>query len=172
MATKVTELTALTTISSDDLLMAVDDPSGTPASKKITFANLVASFAALLTGAHAATVANANAISGLLVIHRIDIADAASGDTDLVITHKIRVIDVSVVLRAAGNAGNTYTVKSTAAAITNAITPGATDTTLARAGTIDDANHEIAAGGTLRVSHVRAGGSSLATVYVYGMRVA
>lgn len=37
---KVTALTAITSVSSDDLLYVVDDPGGTPASKKITFANL------------------------------------------------------------------------------------------------------------------------------------
>jgi len=33
---KVTELTAATSTTADDLLMIVDDPNGTPASKKIT----------------------------------------------------------------------------------------------------------------------------------------
>ena len=37
---KITELTALTTLSNDDLLVVVDDPSGTPVTKKITAANL------------------------------------------------------------------------------------------------------------------------------------
>ena len=139
--------------------------------KKITWANVLASMAATFTGLYAAVVANANVIGGLTVLHRINIADAASGDTDVTLTHKTRVIDAWVVLTASGNAGNTYTVKNAGNAITNAITPGATDTTLARAAVIDDANHEIAAAGTLRVSHVRAGGSSAAIVYVLGVRV-
>lgn len=37
---KITALTALTTLSNDDLLVVVDDPSGTPVTKKITAANL------------------------------------------------------------------------------------------------------------------------------------
>lgn len=36
---KVTELTAITAASNDDLLMVVNDPSGTPTSNKITFGN-------------------------------------------------------------------------------------------------------------------------------------
>jgi hypothetical protein len=39
-ASKLTALTANTTVSTDDLLYTVDDPGGTPASKKVTFDNL------------------------------------------------------------------------------------------------------------------------------------
>jgi len=38
---KISELTALNSPSSDDLLAIVDDPAGTPATKKITWANLL-----------------------------------------------------------------------------------------------------------------------------------
>ena len=37
---KVSQLTALTTTAAPDLLMIVDDPNGTPVSKKITIKNL------------------------------------------------------------------------------------------------------------------------------------
>ena len=37
---KVTALDALTSVAADDLLLIVDDPSGTPTSKKVTAANL------------------------------------------------------------------------------------------------------------------------------------
>lgn len=50
---KISALTALTTPSTDDLLVIVDDPSGTPVTKKITMANVAAYLAALtesLTG--------------------------------------------------------------------------------------------------------------------------
>jgi hypothetical protein len=40
-ALKISELTALTSISGDDLLVIVDDPSGTPTTKKVTVANLL-----------------------------------------------------------------------------------------------------------------------------------
>ena len=39
-AKKISELTALTSASEDDLLVIVDDPSGTAATKKITVGNL------------------------------------------------------------------------------------------------------------------------------------
>lgn len=38
---KITELTALTAPTTDDLLAAVDDPSGTPVTKKLTILNLL-----------------------------------------------------------------------------------------------------------------------------------
>lgn len=38
---KITELTALTTPATEDLLAIVDDPSGTPITKKVTLANLI-----------------------------------------------------------------------------------------------------------------------------------
>lgn len=37
---KITQLDALTTVAADDVLLIVDDPSGTPTSKKVTAANL------------------------------------------------------------------------------------------------------------------------------------
>jgi hypothetical protein len=37
---KVTELTALTTPAGEDLLLIIDDPSGTPTTKKVTLTNL------------------------------------------------------------------------------------------------------------------------------------
>lgn len=45
-AKKISELTALTTISGDDLLVIVDDPAGTPVTKKVTVANLLGNSAA------------------------------------------------------------------------------------------------------------------------------
>lgn len=40
-ALKISELTALTSISGGDLLVIVDDPTGTPVTKKVTVANLL-----------------------------------------------------------------------------------------------------------------------------------
>lgn len=37
---KVTELTALTSPAGEDLLLIIDDPSGTPTTKKVTVSNL------------------------------------------------------------------------------------------------------------------------------------
>jgi hypothetical protein len=40
---KVSELTALTEVSGDDLLLVVNDPSGSPTSRKVTLTNFFAS---------------------------------------------------------------------------------------------------------------------------------
>lgn len=45
-AKKISELTALTAVSGDDLLVIVDDPAGTPVTKKVTVANLLGNSAA------------------------------------------------------------------------------------------------------------------------------
>ena len=140
-------------------------------SGKVTANAILGSGAAILSGTQSAVVANANVIGGNPVLHRINIADGASGDTDVTLTHKTRVIDAWVVTTAAGDALNTYTVKNAGNAITNAIAPGAADTSLGRAAQLNDANWEIAASGTLRVSHVRNAASSAAVVYVLGIRV-
>ena len=46
---KVTQLDALTSLSGDDLFMVVDDPAGTPTSKKITVTNAFTGMTAILT---------------------------------------------------------------------------------------------------------------------------
>lgn len=126
----------------------------------------------VLEGSKVANVANTNVIGGIPVVHRIDITAGANGDVDVVLTHKTRVIDAWVVLRGAGVASAVFTVKNTAAAITDGIAASGADTTLTRAAQINDANHEIAAAGTLRVTG--SGGATMpeATVYVRGLRVA
>lgn len=134
---------------------------------------LVALADAALTGTKVATVADANVVGGVPVLHRIDIADAATGDVDVVLTHKTRVVEVwAVKTAAAGAAANTVQVKSTAAVITDAMSINIADTLIVRAASIDDANHEIAAAGILRVSRVKAGGNAACIVYVLGIRVA
>ena len=37
---KITQLDALTNVTADDLILIVDDPAGTPTSKKVTAENL------------------------------------------------------------------------------------------------------------------------------------
>lgn len=56
-AKKISELTALTNASGDDLLVIVDDPSGAPATKKIALSNL---FANVSTNTALKTFATAN----------------------------------------------------------------------------------------------------------------
>lgn len=119
-------------------------------------------------GAVVNPVANLNTEGGIPVVHRITAA-ALTGDIDVVLTEKTRVIDAWCVAVGAGAASDTITVKNGATAITDAMDLNIADKTIARATTIDDAQHEIAAGGTLRIS-----GASAVTceVYVLGLQVA
>ena len=127
-----------------------------------------------LTAIVAANVADANATGGIQLLFRIDTAGGATANTDVTMTHKVRVIDAWVVNRAAGTAGDTITVSNTASAITDAIDISPGDKTIARAGEIDDANHEIAASGVLRITETDGGGndSPATTVYVLAVKVA
>jgi hypothetical protein len=123
---------------------------------------------AALDGTVAKVVADVNVIGGIPVTFRITAA-ALTGDIDVVMTHKIRVIDAYCINTAAGGAADTIIVKNGATAITDAMDINKADKVITRAGTIDDAAYEIAAAGTLRVS-----GASGATceVVVNAIRVA
>lgn len=123
-------------------------------------------------------IADANEVGAMPVLHRKTLADAATGNVEIDITHKTRIIDAWVVKTTAdGHATeDTITIGNGANAITDAMAIGANnDTSLTRAATIDDAQHEIAAGGALRISWVKGagGGNNVACeVYVLGVRVA
>lgn len=129
--------------------------------------------AASLDGTVAKVVADANVIGGIPVVHRIAVADGVTADVDVVLTHKTLVTDVHLVKTAgAGGATDTITVKNAANAITNALDINVADKVVVRAGTIDDAQHEIAAGGTLRVTRTKNSANNVAcVVYVTGLRV-
>lgn len=127
-----------------------------------------------LDGGDTATIADANVVGGIPVIHRIDVPDGATGDVNVVLTHKTRIIDVHLVKTVgAGGASDTIQVKNGASAISNAMSINVADQTVVRAGTIDDAQHEVAAGGTLRVTRTKVSAANVAcVVYVTGIRVA
>lgn len=133
-----------------------------------------ASLSSSITGTHVEDTANANVIGGVPVVHRILVASGADGDVDVVLTHKTRVIEAWAVLKGAGTTGSLITVKSGANAISDAIdVASGGDRDVFRAGEINDANHEIAAAGTLRVSKASTGGDFPgAEVYVMGLRIA
>jgi hypothetical protein len=170
--TKFSELTANADLATADIVPMVDDPAGTPVTKKITGANLATSVrtlnAATMTGADAAVVANVNVIGGVEVLHRIT-ASALTGDVDVTLTHKTRIIDVWCVQTAAGGAGDTIIVKNGANAITDTMDCNKSDQVITRALSLNDANWDIAAAGTLRIT-----GASAVTceVFVRGIRVA
>ena len=123
------------------------------------------------------TVADDNLTPGIAVVHRLSIADQASGNVDYVITHKLRVIDAWCVKEAAdGHATeDTIQVSNGASAITDAMAIGApNDTGITRAAAINDANQTIAAGGTLRIAVVKGssgGNNTQCQVYVMGLLV-
>lgn len=125
-----------------------------------------------LTGRAVGNNANGNVIGDIPVLHRVIIAAGALGDTDVVLTHKTRVIDAWLVLTGAGVATTTLQVKNGASAITDAMAASGSDTAVVRCATINDANHEIAAAGTLRVTSATGATQPDAIVYVLGVRVA
>lgn len=66
---KVTELPALTTAAAEDVLYVIDDPSGTPVSKKISLLNLLGSLPANTTFAAEATFNNkVNVANGIVTL--------------------------------------------------------------------------------------------------------
>lgn len=136
--------------------------------------NVYAEDAGGLQGLSAGVVADLNVISALPVLHRVDVPAGTTGDVDVTITHKIRVLDVWLVKRvAAGGGAGTIQVKSTAAVITDAMSINVADQTVVRCATIDDAAHEIAAGGILRCTRTRtASTDETCSVYVLAVRVA
>lgn len=128
----------------------------------------------ILTGLKLATVANANVIGGVPVVHRVIVPAGATGDVDVVLTHKTRITDVHLVkTTAAGGGAGTIQVKNGANAITDAMSINVADQTVVRPTTIDDAYWEIAAAGTLRISRTRtASTDESCEVVVSGIRVA
>jgi hypothetical protein len=132
--------------------------------------------AAVLNGAEAATVANANVIGGIPLLYRINVAGGAAANTDVTVTHKIRILDVwAVHTGGAGETSDTIQVKNGTSAITDAMSWAGADKAVVRAAEIDDAAHEIAAGGTLRVTTTDndAGNDvGAGVVYVLAIRVA
>ena len=120
------------------------------------------------------TVADVATGGGVPVLYRIDTAGGATADTNVTVDSKIRVIDAWVVNNAAGTASDTITVKNGSSAITDAMDISGGDKTIKRAATIDNANHEIAASGTLKITETDGGSndSPATTVYVLAVKVA
>ena len=124
------------------------------------------------TGAQVATVAEGNVIGGIPLLFMIPIIAGPLADTDIVMTHKVRVLDAHLILRGAGVAATTLQVKNGANAITNAMAASGADDSLVRAASIDDAQYEIAAAGILRVTSATGATQPDALVVVTAVRVA
>jgi hypothetical protein len=118
------------------------------------------------------TVADKAVVGGVDFVFRVDLAAGAIGDTDVVSTHKIRVLDAWLVLRGAGVANCVIAVKNGATAITDAMAASGADKALVRCATLDDAAWEIAAAGTLRVTSSVGASQPVCTVFIRAIRVA
>lgn len=125
-------------------------------------------------GVPAGTVADANTVGAPDYIHRVDIPAGTTGNVDTVLAHKSRVIDAWFVKRnAAGGGAGTLQLFNGADAITDAMSLNVADQTIVRAATLNDAFHEIAAGGTLRWTRTRTASTDETSVaYARVLRVA
>jgi len=130
--------------------------------------------AGVLNAKSVATVADANVIGGIEVAHRIAIADAATADTDVVLTYKTMITQIEVIKTGgAGGASDTVQVKNGSTAITDAMSINVADKIIVRPSTLDDAQMTIAAGGTLKITCTKAAAANVACiVIVRGLRVA
>jgi hypothetical protein len=135
-------------------------------------ATVEAAMAEKLTGLRVANYADNAVIGGVPVVTVVAVPDAATGDVDVVLTHKTEVLDIVVIKTgAAGGVGDTITVKNGATAITDAIDINIADKVRKEAATIDDAQTVISAGGTLKVTRTKASAANAAArVVVIGVR--
>lgn len=120
------------------------------------------------------TVASGAVTGGLPLVFPLTVSSGANGDQDITVTPKIRVIKAWLVMKGAGTAGSTVTVKNGATAITEVLdVSAALDKAVVDFTSIDDAQMDIAAAGTLRVSHASTGGDFPgAELYVQALHVA
>lgn len=130
----------------------------------------------LLDADNLATVANDNALGGLLVTHVTAVAGGAAANEDITVTDKFRVIDCwAQHTGGAGEANDTIQLFNGANAISDAMDWSGVDNAIVRAGSLDDAYTEVAAAGTLRVTTVdndSGGDVGAGLVYTLGILVA
>lgn len=130
----------------------------------------VGAAAAGLSGLVTKFVAAANAIGGIPVVHWVQVAAGANGNTDVTITHKTKFL-YAIVLPQTSVALATIQIKNGANAITDAMIAAVTDAVAVPA-TIDSTYVDIAGGGTLRITATGGATQPDAIVIVLGMRVA
>jgi hypothetical protein len=120
------------------------------------------------------TVASGAVTGGLPLVFPLTVSSGANGDQDITVTPKIRVIKAWLVMKGAGTAGSTVTVKNGATAITEVLDVSAKlDKAVVDFTSIDDAQMDIAAAGTLRISHASTGADFPgAELYVQALHVA
>lgn len=127
---------------------------------------------ASLDGTVAAVSAFDAVIGALPLLFRITIAAGALAAKNVVMTHKVRVLDAFVVLEGAGVANTVLVVGNGATAITDTMAVSGAQKALVRAATIDSAAQDIAAAGSLRVTTSVGATQPACSVYVWAVRVA
>ena len=136
----------------------------------VTLAKLAASS---VDGSKGVVLADANTTGVMDIIHRFDISAGALAAKNITLDRKERVIDAWLVLTGAGVANTTFTVETGAGtAITDAMAGTGADKALVRCATLDDAQWDIAGGGTLRVESKTGATQPAATVFVRCVPVA
>ena len=95
----------------------------------------------------------------------------AAGATNTVALTMDRAFTVTDVMArntgGAGTSSDTLQLKNGSTAISDALDMNIADNLIARAASIDDAQHQIAAGGTLNVTATDGGGSDVRAMIVY-----
>lgn len=127
----------------------------------------------VLNGAHAAPVAAGDSTPGQSLTFIFNLANAA-GDTDIVVAQKVQIMAATFVKKTATGVGSakTVTLKKGTSAISDALNIAVADKVVVRAGTIDDANHILAAGDTLRATIATSGEDASGILYVNAVVVA
>lgn len=128
--------------------------------------------AAALDGTVAKVLAAGNVIGGLPVVHRITVLDA-TGNNDVVLTHKTLILDAWMLATGIGAHAtlDTWQLRNGANVISDAVAKTATVNKISRVNTLDPAQATIAAAGTLRIAAVK-DTNAAGVVTVIGVRVA
>lgn len=105
---------------------------------------------------------------GVPVLHVFNMVGGATATRTIATSIKIKVIDAWAVANGLGTTSDTVQVKNNAgSAITDALDMDVADTTLVRAGQINDANDEVDAGDNLQCTVTDGGGSDVPPIDVF-----
>lgn len=125
---------------------------------------------AVVNAAKGATYVPEDVIAGMPVLHVFSMVGGATATRTIATAQKITVVDAWVVNKGLGTVGDTITVKNNAGtAITDAMDISGADKTIARAGTIDDAQRVVNAGDNLQSTETDGGGNDSPACDVYVM---
>lgn len=122
----------------------------------------------LLTGVMSKRT-NTGGTTGLIpLLYVFETAGAATESESVVVDRAIRVVDAHVVLKGAGTTSDTFQILNGTNAISDTVSvASAGDKDVVRVGELDDAYHEIAAAGTLKVTATDGGSSDVPAMVIY-----